>query len=151
LERSDIEAVVIALPIVTQPDFIKKALSAGKHVLSEKPVAKDLATAHELIDWYHKNIDTKKIIWAVAENFRYLGRFQYGAEQVQQLGDVLGFRLRMHAMVKPGAKYYETEWRKTPEYQVRLAYSLSFRSDGANLYPHREVSCSTEAFISSPP
>jgi predicted dehydrogenase len=95
-------------------------LSAGKHVLSEKPVAKDLATAHELIDWYHKNIDTKKTIWAVAENFRYLGRFQYGAEQVQQLGDILGFRLRMHAMVKPGAKYYETEWRKTPEYQVSL-------------------------------
>ncbi|KAI4720307.1 NAD(P)-binding protein [Aureobasidium sp. EXF-10727] len=117
LERSDIEAVVIALPILAQPDFIKKALSAGKHVLSEKPVAKDLATAHELIDWYHKNIDTKKTIWAVAENFRYLGRFQYGAEQVKELGDILGFRLRMHANVQPGAKYYETEWRKTPEYQ----------------------------------
>ncbi|KEQ84242.1 NAD(P)-binding protein [Aureobasidium pullulans EXF-150] len=117
LERSDVEAVVIALPILAQPEFIKKALSAGKHVLSEKPVAKDLATAHELIDWYHTNIDTKKTIWAVAENFRYLGRFQYGAEQVKELGDILGFRLRMHAFVKPGAKYYETEWRKTPEYQ----------------------------------
>ncbi|KAI4770120.1 NAD(P)-binding protein [Aureobasidium sp. EXF-3400] len=117
LERSDIEAVVIALPILAQPDFIKKALSAGKHVLSEKPVAKDLETAHELISWYHKKIDTKKTIWAVAENFRYLGRFQYGAEQVKELGDILGFRLRMHALVQPGAKYYETEWRKTPEYQ----------------------------------
>ncbi|TIA37631.1 NAD(P)-binding protein [Aureobasidium pullulans] len=124
LERSDVEAVVIALPILAQPEFIKKALSAGKHVLSEKPVAKDLATAHELIDWYHKNIDTKKTIWAVAENFRYLGRFQYGAEQVKELGDILGFRLRMHAFVKPGAKYYETEWRKTPEYQA------SFLLDG---------------------
>jgi len=125
LERSDVEAVVIALPILAQPEFIKKALSAGKHVLSEKPVAKDLATAHELIDWYHKNIDTKKTIWAVAENFRYLGRFQYGAEQVKELGDILGFRLRMHAFVKPGAKYYETEWRKTPEYQVSLDLPLS--------------------------
>jgi predicted dehydrogenase len=100
-------------------------LSAGKHVLSEKPVAKDLETAHELINWYHKNIDTKKTIWAVAENFRYLGRFQYGAEQVKELGDILGFRLRMHALVQPGAKYYETEWRKTPEYQVSSA-ALSF-------------------------
>jgi predicted dehydrogenase len=126
-------------------------LSAGKHVLSEKPVAKDLATAHELIDWYHKNIDTKKTIWAVAENFRYLGRFQYGAEQVQQLGDILGFRLRMHAMVKPGAKYYETEWRKTPEYQASFAYYVLFWSCIADMYSQREVSFSMEASISSPP
>jgi predicted dehydrogenase len=151
LERSDIEAVVIALPILAQPDFIKKALSAGKHVLSEKPVAKDLATAHELIDWYHKNIDTKKTIWAVAENFRYLGRFQYGAEQVKELGDILGFRLRMHAMVKPGAKYYETEWRKTPEYQVSFACRLLPCNNGAKQYSHREVSFWTEASTSSPP
>lgn len=126
-------------------------MSAGKHVLSEKPVAKDLATAHELIDWYHKNIDTKKTIWAVAENFRYLGRFQYGAEQVQQLGDILGFRLRMHAMVKPGAKYYETEWRKTPEYQASFAYYVLFWSYIADMYSQREVSFSMEASISSPP
>ncbi|CAD0097129.1 unnamed protein product [Aureobasidium vineae] len=134
LERSDVEAVVIALPILAQPDFIKKALSAGKHVLSEKPVAKDLATAHELIDWYHKNIDTEKTIWAVAENFRYLGRFQYGAEQVKELGDILGFRLRMHANVQPGAKYYETEWRKTPEYQgAKMSQVAAFT---AQLQPH---------------
>jgi predicted dehydrogenase len=120
-------------------------------VLSEKPVAKDLATAHELIDWYHKNIDTKKTIWAVAENFRYLGRFQYGAEQVKELGDILGFRLRMHAMVKPGAKYYETEWRKTPEYQVSFACRLLPCNDSAKQYSYREVSFSTEASISSPP
>jgi predicted dehydrogenase len=126
-------------------------LSAGKHVLSEKPVAKDLATAHELIDWYHKNIDTKKTIWAVAENFRYLGRFQYGAEQVKELGDILGFRLRMHAMVKPGAKYYETEWRKTPEYQVSFACRLLPCNNGAKQYSHREVSFWTEASTSSPP
>ena len=40
------------LPILVQPDFIKKALSAGKHVLAEKPIAKDVATATELLDWY---------------------------------------------------------------------------------------------------
>jgi len=33
-----------SLPIIAQPDYIKKALLAGKHVLSEKPVAKDLET-----------------------------------------------------------------------------------------------------------
>ena len=33
------------------------------------------------------------------------------------MGRVLGFRVRMHALVQPGGKYYETAWRKTPEYQ----------------------------------
>lgn len=36
LARSDIKAVTIALPIKNQPEYIKKALLAGKHVLSEK-------------------------------------------------------------------------------------------------------------------
>lgn len=40
LDRDDIQALIIALPILSQPDFIKKALAKGKHVLSEKPVAK---------------------------------------------------------------------------------------------------------------
>lgn len=86
-------------------------------MLSEKPVAKDLATAQELISWYHSNIDTAKVTWGVAENFRYLDRFQFGAQQVQQMGRILGFRLKMHAFVKPGSKYYETSWRKVPDYQ----------------------------------
>jgi predicted dehydrogenase len=116
-------------------------------VLSEKPIAKDLATARELLDWYHKNIDTTKVIWAVAENFRYLGRFQFAAEQVKGMGPVLGFHVRLHTMVKPGAKYYETEWRKTPEHQVCcLGLEILFYSQNKN----RVVSSSTAASTSSP-
>lgn len=148
LERSDIQAVVIALPIPAQPEYIKKALLAGKHVLSEKPVAKDMATAHELINWYHDKIDTKKTTWAVAENFRYLGRFQYGADQVKELGDILGFRLRMHAMVKPGSKYYETAWRKTPEYQVNQFPLSHPPSTKILIETHRAASSSTAASTS---
>jgi len=48
LQRKDIHAVIIALPILVQPAIIKKALSAGKHVLSEKPIATDVATAEGL-------------------------------------------------------------------------------------------------------
>ena len=117
LARSDVQAVIIALPIPAQPGYIKQALAAGKHVLAEKPIAKDLATARELIEYYKSNIDTSKVFFGVAENYRYMGRFRYGAEKVQQLGKLLGFRLRMNAMVQPGGKYYETAWRKTPEYQ----------------------------------
>lgn len=89
-------------------------------MLSEKPIAKDMATAHELLSWYRSSsssIDPATASWSVAENFRFLGRFAHGAGEVQKLGRVLGFRVRMHALVKPGSKYYETEWRKVPEYQ----------------------------------
>jgi predicted dehydrogenase len=34
LARKDIEAVDVVLPIVNQPDVIKKSLLAGKHVVS---------------------------------------------------------------------------------------------------------------------
>lgn len=38
LARSEIKAVTIALPIKNQPEYIRKCLLAGKHVLSEKVV-----------------------------------------------------------------------------------------------------------------
>ncbi|KAJ5239274.1 hypothetical protein N7468_003893 [Penicillium chermesinum] len=145
LTREDIGAVTIALPILVQPEFIKKALLAGKHVLSEKPIAKDIATAQELLQWYQTNIDTTKVFWAVGENFRYLTKFIFAAEQVRQLGPVRNFRINVHSLVKPDNKYYckfakgqgskddafqylhfcigfgltktVTAWRKAPEYQ----------------------------------
>ncbi|KAJ5611788.1 hypothetical protein N7528_008893 [Penicillium herquei] len=117
LARDDIQAVIIGLPILIQPDFIKQALLAGKHVLSEKPIAKDVATARELMEWYHAHIDTNKVIWAVGENFRYLTKFFFAAEQVRQMGAVKNFRVNVHQLVKQDNKYYLTAWRKTPEYQ----------------------------------
>ncbi|KAF2646377.1 NAD(P)-binding protein [Massarina eburnea CBS 473.64] len=115
LKREDVKAVVIALPILVQPEYIKKALSAGKHVIAEKPIAKDVATAAELIEWYHKNATGPTL--SIAENFRFLDSFLYAASEIKSLGRLLGFRMRMHNFVKPGGKYFETAWRKKPEYQ----------------------------------
>lgn len=119
LARSDIQAVIVALPITKQPEFIKEALKAGKHVLAEKPLAKDVATGKELVDWYHKNIETKKVTFGIAEQFRYVNAFLYGAQKAREYGRVIGFRLKLGAMVPPDGsnKYLETEWRKKPEHQ----------------------------------
>lgn len=95
-----------SLPITVQPDFIRSALSAGKHVLSEKPIAKDLATAQDLVRWYQTKVDPSKTIWAVAENIRYFAKFAFATEQVQKLGRVRNFRVRVHNMVKTESKYY---------------------------------------------
>ncbi|KAF1814925.1 NAD(P)-binding protein [Eremomyces bilateralis CBS 781.70] len=116
LQRDDIQAVIIALPIPNQPPYIKKALAAGKHVLAEKPISENIATAKELLGWYHANIDPSKVFFGIAENFRYQPSFVYGAEQVPKLGRVTGFRTRVSAMVPTDGKYYKTAWRKTPTY-----------------------------------
>ncbi|KAH9871403.1 hypothetical protein IAQ61_005582 [Plenodomus lingam] len=116
LRRDDITGVVIALPILTQPEFIKKALAAGKHVLAEKPIAKDVATAQALLSWTQDASETTAM-YAVAENFRYLDSFLYAAREIASLGRVLTFRVRVAAYVEAGGKYFETAWRKVPEYQ----------------------------------
>lgn len=117
LGRSDIGAVIIALPILVQPDFIKRALLAGKHVLSEKPIAKDVAAAKDLLQWYQAKIDTSKVFWAVGENFRYMSKYLFAAEQVQKLGSIRNFHINVQNLVKPDNKYFLTAWRKVPEYQ----------------------------------
>lgn len=95
----------ISLPIPKQAEYIRLALSASKHVLSEKPIAENVKDAQELISWYYANIDSKKVTWSVAENFRYLASFEYAREQVQKAGRLLGFRAKRYSMVK-GGKYF---------------------------------------------
>jgi predicted dehydrogenase len=117
LSRTDIQAVIIALPIMVQPDFIKQALKAGKHVLAEKPLANDIATGVELIDFYNKNIDTKKVNFSIAEQFRYYAAYIHAAKQVQAFGKVVGCKVQVHTTIKPDMKYMVTEWRKKPQHQ----------------------------------
>lgn len=84
-------------------------MSAGKHVLSEKPIAKDVAEARELLSWYNQNVDKSKVTWGVAENFRFFESYQWGGAKVQELGKVLSFSTRMHTLVKEDNKYYGME------------------------------------------
>src|SRR5262247_2523007 len=45
----EVDAVVIATPVVTHYELAKQALSAGKHVFVEKPQAQSSAEAEELV------------------------------------------------------------------------------------------------------
>lgn len=106
LLRTDIQAVIIALPVLSQPEYIEAALLAGKHVLSEKPIAADLTTAKKLIDFYHDHRGKSNVLWGVAENFRFMGSFNFAAQETAKLGKPVGFGVKMFTSVKPGAKYY---------------------------------------------
>ena len=107
LSRSDVHAVIIALPILSQHRYIRTALLAGKHVLSEKPIAENVAHASSLLEWYRSEIDPTGLIWGVAENYRFLSGFVEGAKLASKMGRLQGFRLKKHWNQDP--RYLEKE------------------------------------------
>ncbi|OAA79868.1 NAD(P)-binding domain protein [Akanthomyces lecanii RCEF 1005] len=120
LARTDISAIIVALPIPSQPSFVRAALAAGKHVLAEKPIAKDVATAQELIAYAASEaIRGTGATLSIAENQRYFPRFTYALARAagRDFGKVTHFSIRVSDLVGKDSKYYNTTWRKTPEYQ----------------------------------
>lgn len=102
LARSDIVGLIIALPIALQPQFIEAALKAGKHVLAEKPVGPDVQSATKLISTYRSIAAENKVFWAVAEQFRFLPKYVWGADQARKMGKVIGFHFRVFQLCTPG-------------------------------------------------
>jgi len=49
IQDQSIDAIVMVLPFMYQPDLIRKAWKAGKHVLSEKPIERDVEAAMALV------------------------------------------------------------------------------------------------------
>ncbi|OAR00904.1 hypothetical protein LLEC1_07700, partial [Akanthomyces lecanii] len=120
LARTDISAVIVALPIPSQPSFVRAALAAGKHVLAEKPIAKDVATAQELIAYASSDaVRGTGATLSIAENQRYFPRFTYALAQAagRDLGRVTHFSIRVSDLVSEGSKYHSTTWRRTPAHQ----------------------------------
>ncbi|KAG7445420.1 oxidoreductase family protein [Guyanagaster necrorhizus] len=119
LARKDISSVLIVLPIPVQPSIILKALQAGKHVLSEKPVAPDVAGGINLIEQCRSEFQGKGLVWRVAENYEV----EPGIQEVGRLigngaiGKVIGFKACILNYVSKDSKYYKTPWRTVPEYQ----------------------------------
>jgi hypothetical protein len=74
LGREDVQAVIVVLPITMQPDVVLCALKAGKHVLSEKPIAPNVKDGAKLIAKYRSEYMPKRLIWRIAENFEVCPR-----------------------------------------------------------------------------
>lgn len=117
LKREDIAAVIIALPIMSQGEYIESALKAGKHVLAEKPIAADVARGQKLIESYRKISADNGATLAIAENFRFKPSLIYAAEEAKKFGKVTHFSARILSLMSDSTKWYKTEWRRKPEYQ----------------------------------
>lgn len=119
LQRPDIEAVIVLLPILVGPDVVRKCLAAGKHVLAEKPIAKDVATGSALIADYENTYVPRNLVYSVAEQFRYDTGFVKASEIVAsgKIGELHHVHARVATNMAPDSKYYKTAWRNSPGYQ----------------------------------
>lgn len=108
LARPDIEAVDVVLPIHVMTPILAMALASGKHVISEKPVAPDVATGRKLIEGY-----AGQKVWMVAENWRYEDSFIQAAQLIAQgaIGKPMLASWSIHSPIS--AKYHATEWRRS--------------------------------------
>ncbi|KAF8965773.1 oxidoreductase family protein [Flammula alnicola] len=119
LARADITAVIVVLPITLQPSIVLKALAAGKHVLSEKPVAPDVRQGLDLIKTYNELYRPKGLIWRIAENYEAEPGYRKVGEVIRagKIGDVIFFKTTVVNYIDKESKWYKTPWRTIPDYQ----------------------------------
>ena len=117
LARKDITAITIALPITIQPSIISKSLAAGKHVLSEKPVAPDVKKGLELIGAYHQLYKSKGLVWRVAENYEAEPGYRAAAAAIRsgKIGKVIFFKTLAMMNMDKDSKWYKRPWRTVPD------------------------------------
>jgi len=112
LADADIEAVDIVLPIDAMPAAVTQALASGKHVISEKPIAGDVATGRRLLETYTRR---DQQIWMVGENYRYEEAYLQAAALIRngEIGRPITCHLMHYAPLSPNSKYYHSAWRRS--------------------------------------
>lgn len=107
------DAVVIAVPIPLLPTLTEAALQAGKHVLSEKPIALDVATARHLM-----TLQQAGQVWMVGEQWRYEDALLKAAAIINNgdLGTLILGHCPVFSSMSPANKYFQTTWRKRGGY-----------------------------------
>ncbi|MCB0114119.1 MAG: Gfo/Idh/MocA family oxidoreductase [Caldilineaceae bacterium] len=110
-----IDAVDVALPIPLLPDAVRRCLAAGKHVISEKPIAPTVAEAETLIEFYAGHGDQ---VWMVGENWRYEEAYIAAGQLIRDgaIGRPLLCDWALNLPVMPGAPGHRTVWRRAGDF-----------------------------------
>ena len=93
LKDKEISVICICTPNKFHKKIIIESLNAGKHVFCEKPLAKDLDEAQEILDASKK----AKTVLQVGSNHRFFESVKYAKKLVDEgaIGDVLSFNGRI--------------------------------------------------------
>lgn len=84
----DVDAIVIATPPETHQELVQAALTAGKHVLVEKPLTHDQDASWDLVSFARRN----NLVLAVDHTFLYTGSVEYLKRAIDggELGTLYG-------------------------------------------------------------
>lgn len=117
LARPEVELVTLATPAFTHAELTEKAAKAGKHVLSEKPLAPDLPNADRMI----AACENAGVALSTCFPYRCAGAAKWLGLllKADALGRVIGIRLR--GMGEKKESYWtggfsgrtKTDWRKS--------------------------------------
>lgn len=110
----DVEAVLISLPIHAQPELVKRALAAGKAVLSEKPMAPSVAEGKKLV----KAAARHAAPWLVGENFAFMPAIEKMRAWLDQgkLGELRLVEVMQLTFMDAKNPYFRTAWRHQPKH-----------------------------------
>ena len=110
LKRDDVEAVCVAVPQAFRREIVLDAIAAGKHILSEKPIATSPAVADELI----KAADAAGVVLGMVHNYIFLPEYIKIRELLTAgtLGKLRVAMLHYLGVIDyPGAAEYRGDWR----------------------------------------
>lgn len=110
----DVEAVLVAVPQQFRRPIVEAAARAGKHILSEKPIATTPADAQAMID----AANAAGVTYAICHNYLFLPEY-IKLRQIIERGTIGNFRVGIMNYLgvqdRPGAAEYQPAWRHSPQ------------------------------------
>ncbi|EPS68382.1 hypothetical protein M569_06387, partial [Genlisea aurea] len=107
---ASIAAVMVVIAGQAQVDMSLRLLSAGKHVLQEKPAAASVNELQKAISGYQSLPSAP--IWAVAENYRFEPAFVEGRKLMTEIGNVVNFHVIVEGSMNSSNPYFSSSWRR---------------------------------------
>lgn len=110
--RDDVEAVVITVPQQFRRQIVLDTFSAGKHVLSEKPISDTPQVAAELC----KAAEDAGLKLGMVHNYHFLPEYRLIKQLLDsgEIGDLHVLTMNYLGVIDyPGAAEYKADWRHT--------------------------------------
>lgn len=105
---SSVEAVAFAVPPGVQAPIAAAAADAGRHLLLEKPLAEDLASAQEVL----RAVKATGVSTVVFFTARFSPGLRSWFEQLAGGDWDAGTFVEMGSIFTPGSPYLESQWRR---------------------------------------
>lgn len=112
LALNHVDAVAVTVPQQFRRQIVLDAIAAGKHVLSEKPIANTPVVADELC----QAAADAGIIMGMVHNYHFLPEYRLIKQLIDagEVGELRVLTLNYLGVIdNPGAKEYQADWRHT--------------------------------------